>query len=39
MTQHMEVAKDAVASFRVQVEAHDCTMYIFTPQTAAHYVM
>ncbi|KAJ8442677.1 hypothetical protein Cgig2_003721 [Carnegiea gigantea] len=39
MTQHMEVAKDAVASFRVQVDAHDCTMYIFTPQTAAHYVM
>lgn len=32
--QHEVVAKDAVASFFVQLDAHDCGLYIFTPQTA-----
>uniref|UniRef100_A0A7N0UNN8 alpha-galactosidase n=1 Tax=Kalanchoe fedtschenkoi TaxID=63787 RepID=A0A7N0UNN8_KALFE len=29
---HEQVTEDAVASFNAQVAAHDCEMYIFTPQ-------
>uniref|UniRef100_A0A7N0UM02 Alpha-galactosidase n=1 Tax=Kalanchoe fedtschenkoi TaxID=63787 RepID=A0A7N0UM02_KALFE len=29
---HEQVTEDAVASFSAQVAAHDCEMYIFTPQ-------
>ncbi|KMT16789.1 hypothetical protein BVRB_2g042760 [Beta vulgaris subsp. vulgaris] len=30
--QHKLIAKDAVSSFGVRVESHDCAMYIFTPK-------
>lgn len=30
--QHKDVAGDAVLSFSAQVDAHDCNLYIFTPQ-------
>ncbi|XP_038719895.1 alpha-galactosidase 3-like isoform X2 [Tripterygium wilfordii] len=33
--QHNEVAVDVVASFGARVDAHDCHMYIFTPQTVS----
>ncbi|VVA18523.1 PREDICTED: alpha-galactosidase [Prunus dulcis] len=33
--EHKEVAVDAVSSFGAWVDAHDCRMYIFTPQTPA----
>ncbi|GAB4832046.1 Alpha-galactosidase 3 [Ancistrocladus abbreviatus] len=32
--QHQDVCRDAVAAFSVQVESHDCAMYIFTPKMA-----
>ncbi|KAK9913845.1 hypothetical protein M0R45_037651 [Rubus argutus] len=31
--QHKEVAENAVSSFGALVDAHDCHLYIFTPQT------
>ncbi|XP_044462263.1 alpha-galactosidase 3 [Mangifera indica] len=37
--QHQEVVGDAVASFGASVDAHDCKMYIFTPQTATRSVI
>lgn len=37
--QHKEVAKDVVASFSTQIDAHDCAIYIFTPQTEGHSAM
>lgn len=37
--QHKEVTADVVASFGARVDAHDCHMYIFTPQTVARSVI
>ncbi|KAA8533984.1 hypothetical protein F0562_031501 [Nyssa sinensis] len=34
---HKDVAGDVVASFSARVDAHDCEMYIFTPQTLFRY--
>ncbi|KAI6676064.1 hypothetical protein NL676_036860 [Syzygium grande] len=33
--QHKDVAEDVVSSFAAQVDAHDCHMYVFTPQTGS----
>ncbi|KAK9682040.1 hypothetical protein RND81_10G046300 [Saponaria officinalis] len=34
--EHKEVARDAVSSFAVRVDSHDCAMYVFTPKVGAH---
>ncbi|KAJ8771102.1 hypothetical protein K2173_023427 [Erythroxylum novogranatense] len=34
--QHKEVLEDATGSFGAKVDSHDCHIYIFTPETAAH---
>lgn len=33
--QHKDVAEDVASSFSAQVDAHDCHMYILTPQTGS----
>ncbi|KAL3717914.1 hypothetical protein ACJRO7_003101 [Eucalyptus globulus] len=35
--QHEQVADDAVSSFSSRVDAHDCHMYKFTPNTVSHW--
>lgn len=35
--QHEQVAGDAVSSFSSRVDAHDCHMYKFTPNTVSHW--
>ncbi|XP_065870513.1 alpha-galactosidase 3 isoform X2 [Euphorbia lathyris] len=36
---HKDVSGDAVASFGARVDAHDCSMYIFTPKISSHLEM
>ncbi|XP_059455815.1 alpha-galactosidase 3 [Corylus avellana] len=37
--QHKDVSGDAVSSFSARVDAHDCKMYTFTPQTVSRTVV
>lgn len=34
--QHKDVTENASGSFEAQVDAHDCHMYVLTPQTVSH---
>uniref|UniRef100_A0A1J3JBI8 Alpha-galactosidase n=1 Tax=Noccaea caerulescens TaxID=107243 RepID=A0A1J3JBI8_NOCCA len=37
--QHKDVTDNASVSFEAQVDAHDCHMYVLTPQTVSHSVV
>jgi alpha-galactosidase len=36
--EHKDVSESAVSSFSARVDAHDCQIYIFTPQTVSRSV-